>query len=65
LHKEPDIIKVVTAIRVRWMGHLLRSVNMDPSRKLTFTKAEGKRKRGRRPSIRWLDTQNKIHRFWG
>ena len=53
-HKEPDIIKVLPATTVRWVRHLLRSVNMDPSKKLTFTKAEGKRKKGRTASMRWM-----------
>jgi hypothetical protein len=41
--------------RIRWLGHLFRSEDMNPCRKLTFTKAGNIRRRGI-PSIRWLDS---------
>jgi hypothetical protein len=55
LYEEPDIVKVVTAGRLRWLEHLFRSEDMDPCRKLTFTKPENIRRRGR-PPIQWLDS---------
>jgi hypothetical protein len=53
LYEEPYIVKVVKAGRLRSLGHLFRSEDMNPCRKLTFTKPENIRRRGR-PSIRWL-----------
>jgi hypothetical protein len=44
LYEEPDIVKVVKAGRLRWLGHLFRSEDMNPCRKLTFTKPENIRK---------------------
>jgi hypothetical protein len=43
-----DIVKVVKAGRLKWLGHLFTSEDMNPCRKLTFTKPENTR-RGRPP----------------
>jgi hypothetical protein len=37
-----------------WLGHLYRANETDPCKKVTFTKIEGRRKKGR-PPIRWHD----------
>jgi hypothetical protein len=50
LYEELDIVKVAKAGRLRWLGHLFRSENMNPCRKLTFTKLEHIRRRRRPPS---------------
>jgi hypothetical protein len=49
------LIKVIKAGRLRWLGHLNRANETDQCRKVTFTKIEGRRKKGR-PPIRWLDS---------
>ena len=55
LYGEPDIIKVVKAARLRWLGHLWRTEENYPCRKLTFNNPDGVRRRGR-PPVRWLDS---------
>jgi hypothetical protein len=55
LYEESEILKVIKAGRLRWLGHLYRAKETDPCRKVTFTKIERRRKKGR-PSIRWLDS---------
>jgi hypothetical protein len=35
-YDKPDIVKVVTMERLRWLGHLFRMQELDPCRKLTF-----------------------------
>jgi hypothetical protein len=54
LYNEPDIIKMVKAARLRWLGHLYRTEDLNPCRKLTFSKTMGTRTKGR-PPVRWLD----------
>jgi hypothetical protein len=49
LYEEPDIVKVVKVGRLRWLRHLFRSEDMNPCRKLTFTKPGNIRRRGRPP----------------
>jgi hypothetical protein len=55
LFGEPDIIKETKARRVRWLGHLFRTNENHPCRKLTFTTLHGTRKVGR-PPRRWLES---------
>jgi hypothetical protein len=55
LYEDSEIIKVIKAGRLRWLGHLYRANETDPCRKVTFTKIEGRRKKGR-PPVRWLDS---------
>jgi hypothetical protein len=45
------------------LGHLYRANETDPCRKVTFTKIEGRRKKGR-PPIRWLDSVEKDESSW-
>ena len=40
------------------MGHVFRREDSDPVKKLTFSKIEGTRRRGR-PVRRWLDSVEK------
>lgn len=51
---DPDILKVVKTSRIRWLGHIFRYEDNFPTKKVTFSKIEGKRRRGR-PPTRWLD----------
>ena len=53
--RQPDIVKVIKSHRIRWLGHLYRTEDANPLKKLTFTNPMGARKRGR-PPIRWLDS---------
>jgi hypothetical protein len=46
LFGEPDIIKEIKARRVRWLGHLFRTNENHPCRKLTFTTLHGTRRVG-------------------
>lgn len=50
---EPEIMETVTATTVMWLGHLVKSNNMNLCRKMTFTKAEGTRREGGSSSPRW------------
>ena len=54
LFNEPEIVKEVKSRRVRWLGHLFRTEEQYPCRKLTFTRPYSTRKIGRPPK-RWLD----------
>ena len=54
LYNEPDIIKVVKAERMRWLGHLCRMEEGNICKRVTFYKMIGTRKRGR-PALRWID----------
>ncbi|PSN56377.1 hypothetical protein C0J52_13978 [Blattella germanica] len=49
-----DIVKVIKCSRVRWLGHLFREKALDPCRKVTLAKIDGKRKVGR--PMRWMDS---------
>jgi hypothetical protein len=46
--------KMVKAARLRWLGHLYRTEELNPCKKRTFSKQIGTRKKGR-PPVRWLD----------
>jgi hypothetical protein len=58
LYNEPYIIKMVKASRLRWLGHLCRTEELNPCKKLIFSKPIGTRKKGRQP-VRWLDNVQK------
>ena len=58
LYNEPDIIKVVKAERMRWLGHLRRMEEGNICKRVTFHNMIGTRKRGR-PSLRWIDSVHK------
>jgi hypothetical protein len=55
LYNEPDIMKVIKSGTLRWLGHLFRMQEQNPSRKLNVHKPEGSRQVGR-PAVRWLDS---------
>jgi hypothetical protein len=46
-YEDSEIIKVIMTGRLRWLGHLYRANETDPYRKVTFTKREGRRKKGK------------------
>jgi hypothetical protein len=46
LFNEPEIVKEVKSRRVRWLGHLFRTEEQFPCRKLTFTRPYSTRKIG-------------------
>ncbi|GFV14193.1 hypothetical protein TNCV_526671 [Trichonephila clavipes] len=48
-----DIVRSIKASRIRWLGHLYRY-----TKKVTFSKIEGTRRR-ERPPTRWLDDVEK------
>ena len=41
LYKEPDVIKVVKANRLRWLGHLFKTDDNNPCKKVTFNDPVG------------------------
>ena len=49
-----DIVRTIKASRIRWLGHLYRCADAFPTKKVTFSKIEGTRRRGR-PPTQWLD----------
>jgi hypothetical protein len=49
LYNEADIIKMVKAARLRTLGLLNRTEELNPCKKLTFSKPIGTRKKGRPP----------------
>jgi hypothetical protein len=53
LYDELDIFKVIKMGRLRWLGHLFRMQELDPSSKLNLIKPEGTRRLGK-PKLRWL-----------
>ena len=55
LYKEPNIIKVIKANRLRWLGHLHRSEDNNPCKKVTFTDPLYLTRKVGRPATRWLD----------
>jgi hypothetical protein len=63
-YEDSEIIKVIKAGRLRWLGHLYRANETDPCRKVTVTKTEGRREKGR-PPIRWLDSVEQDLRLLG
>ncbi|GBM36009.1 hypothetical protein AVEN_78104-1 [Araneus ventricosus] len=60
LYKEPQVTQIIRSNRLRWLGHVWRTPENNPTRFHTFKNPEGARDRGR-PSTRWLDdTENDI-----
>jgi hypothetical protein len=55
VYNGPSIVKMAKSARLRWLRHLYRCEKSNPCKKLTFTKPEGVRKRGR-PPVRWMDS---------
>jgi hypothetical protein len=55
LYNEPDILKVISAGRLIWLGQPFRKQEQNPSKKLALYKPEGIRRTGR-PAIRRLDS---------
>jgi hypothetical protein len=55
---------VIKGRRLRWLGHLFRTEESYPYRKLMFFKPEGIRRVGRL-SIRWLDSaESNLQNLW-
>ncbi|GBM36259.1 hypothetical protein AVEN_145978-1 [Araneus ventricosus] len=60
LYKEPQVTQIIRSDRLRWLGHVWRTPENNPTRLHTFKNPGGARARGR-PSTRWLDdTENDI-----
>jgi hypothetical protein len=55
LYKDPDIIKIVKANRIRWMGHIFRTDDSNPCKKVTFNNPLYGERRVGRLTTRWLD----------
>ena len=54
LYNEPDIIKVVKAEGMRWLGHLRRMEERNTCNRVTFYKMIDTR-----PALRWIDGAHK------
>ncbi|GBL83882.1 hypothetical protein AVEN_229675-1 [Araneus ventricosus] len=60
LYKEPQVTQIIRSNRLRWLGHVWRTPENNPTRLHTFKNPGGARAQGR-PSTRWLDdTENDI-----
>jgi sorting nexin-29 len=59
-----DIVRTIKASRIRWLGHLFRNPDATPAKKVTFSRIEGKRRKGR-PPTRWLDDVEKDLKLLG
>ncbi|KMQ81618.1 endonuclease-reverse transcriptase [Lasius niger] len=60
LYKEPQVTQIIRSNRLRWLGHVWRTPDNNPTRLYTFKNPGGTRARGR-PPTRWLDdTENDI-----
>jgi hypothetical protein len=55
LYKEPYVINVVEANRLRWLGHLFRTDDNNPCKKVTFNDPFYVKRKIVRPATRWLD----------
>jgi hypothetical protein len=54
LYASPNIIRVIKSKRMRWAGHVTRTVDMRNAYSILVGKPEGKRPLGR-PRCRWED----------
>ncbi|GFU77581.1 DUF4817 domain-containing protein [Trichonephila clavipes] len=54
LYKEPQVTQVIRSNRLRWLGHIWRSLENNQTRAYTFKNRMGSRTRGR-PPRRWID----------
>ncbi|GFT44685.1 uncharacterized protein TNCV_2844831 [Trichonephila clavipes] len=54
LQKEPQVTQVIRSNRLRWLGHIWRSLENNQTRAYTFKNPMGSRTRGR-PATRWID----------
>ncbi|GBN16958.1 hypothetical protein AVEN_182787-1 [Araneus ventricosus] len=60
LYKEPQVTQIIRSNRLRWLGHVWRIPENNPTRMHTFKNIGVARARDR-PSTRWLDdTENDI-----
>jgi hypothetical protein len=55
LYKDPNIIKIVKANRIRWLGHIFRTDDSNLCKKVTFNNPLYGERRIGRPTTRWLD----------
>jgi hypothetical protein len=51
---EPDVVTLLKRQRLRWAGHIVRTEEDNPVKKLIFQKHFGSRRKGR-PKLRWID----------
>ena len=54
LYKEPDIVRLIKIHRLRWVGHIERMEEGQPTKHIFYQKPMGSRKRGR-PRSRFKD----------
>jgi hypothetical protein len=66
LYSSPSIIRIVTARRMRWSGHVARMGERRNAYRLLVGKPEGRRPLGR-PRCRWLDNirMDIVEMGWG
>jgi hypothetical protein len=55
IYNAPEIMRTVNLARLRWLGHLTRTNETPPCRKINFPKPEGSRRAGG-SSLNWLDS---------
>lgn len=54
MYEEPTIVADIRASRIRWIGHVEKMDEERTTKKITRTKPECRRDRGR-PRLRWID----------
>jgi hypothetical protein len=54
LYDETDLVTTIRITRLRWAGHIVRTEDDLPCKKITLDKPEGRRRVGR-PNFRWMD----------
>jgi hypothetical protein len=54
LYAEPETVKWIRSVRLRWAGHIVRMTESDPTRKSTFDLLMCERTVGR-PKSRWIE----------
>ena len=54
-YKSQDIVTVIKIRRLEWLQHVIRMSEIRCVKKIFEGKLEGRRGRGRRPRLRWID----------
>jgi hypothetical protein len=60
MYRKPNVVTTITARRLEWAGHVVRTSGDRTVKKVYLGKRDGRRKSGR-PKLRWLDcTENDL-----
>jgi hypothetical protein len=54
LYDEADLVTTIKITRLRWAGHIVRTQDNLPCKKITLDKPEDRRRAGR-PNLRWME----------